>query len=172
MTTITADYFRNSGLASNSLSADYSSNASTAIRQILAGAASQAASSLPARAFADLARVARECGVESWDGYAAIPITKATVDRARAFLNSLPLWMPAPDIVPEADGQIAIEWYLAPDKTFSVSIAEQGPAHYAGRFGPEDEDHGLKSFDGVTVPAKIIELIVRLHRSHTISRAA
>lgn len=172
MTTITADYFRRSAPSSHSSSG--SSSADATIRNVLSdakSAASQAASSLPARAFADLARVSRECSDKGWDGYEAKPITQGTCARALAFLNDLPLWMPAPDIVPEADGEIAIEWYIAQNQTFSVSIGENGPLHYAGLFGHDDEVHGVKTFDGATVPDEILQLICRLLRSPAARRA-
>jgi hypothetical protein len=73
--------------------------------------------------------------------------------------------MPAPDVVPEADGQIAIEWYFAPEQTFSVSMGESGPLHYAGLFDHEDEVHGVKAFDGITVPENILQLICKLLRA-------
>jgi hypothetical protein len=173
MTTIAADYFRRSAVSTQS--SPPSSEVNVMIRNMLAdarSAASQAASSLPARAFADLARVARECSTDGWDGCNARAITRATCGRAQAFLNDLPVWMPAPDIVPEADGEIAIEWYVADNQTFSVSIGQTGPLHYAGLFGQEDEAHGVKSFDGAAVPEEILQLICKLLRSSAARRAA
>lgn len=171
MTTITPDFFR-TVLPSRSSSA--SSLASRTIGHYLEDtkrAAGDAASSLPARAFADLARVARECTKEGWDGYHAKPIMQAACNRARAFLSDLPPWMSAPDIVPEADGEIAIEWYIAPDQTFSISIGESGPVHYAGLFGHEREVHGVEPFDGV-VAEEILQFICKLLRSTAARRAA
>lgn len=173
MTTVTADYFRRLVLSTHSSPASSAVNAM--IRNVLSdakSAASQAATSLPARAFADLLRVSRECSHEGWDGYGAKAITQATFIRAQAFLNDLPPWMPAPDIVPEADGDIAIEWYVAENQTFSVSVGGDGPLHYAGLFGHDDEVHGVKAFDGAAVPDEILQLICRLLRSPAASRAA
>ena len=159
MTTITADYFLEAALSSYSFSASGDPYL-RATKTITGGAAS----SLPARAFSDLARVARECAKEGWDGYDAKPVTRTTCDRACAFLNILPLWMFAPDIVPEADGEIAIEWYIAPERTFSVSIGESGPLHYAGLFGHDEEVHGVAPFTG-NVPENILRCILDILRS-------
>lgn len=173
MTTVTADYFRSTAVSTHT--APPSSAVNAIVSNILSetkGAASRAASSLPARAFADLARVARECARDGWDGYGAKAITPETCSRAQAFLNDLPPWMPAPDIVPETDGEIAIEWYIADDQTFSVSVSRRGPLHYAGLFGHEDEVHGVKTFDGMAVPDQILQLISDLLRSPAARRAA
>jgi hypothetical protein len=166
MTTITADYYRRSALSTHGSPA--ASTTSTMILKVLAEtktAAGQTASSLPARAFADLARVAQECSEPGWDGYGARPITQEVRERAQAFLDDLPLWMQAPDIVPEADGQIAIEWYIAAEHVLSISIGDTGPLHYAARFGHEDEVHGVKAFDGVAIPVQILQLIDKLLQS-------
>lgn len=166
MTTITANYFDKAALPSHSALAGNDLYLEGTKR--IAG---DAATSLQARAFADLARVARECAKECWDGYSAKPVTQATCDRARAFLNDLPLWMSAPDIVPEADGEIAIEWYVAQDQTFSISIGESGPLHFAGLFGHNEEVHGVAPFSG-NVPGNILQFISDILRSSAAHRAA
>jgi len=137
MTTITREYFR--GMAGPSLSR--SASASDYVPDV-----SSAASSVQSASFSTLARIAGECGEAGWDGYDAKPLSHSTCDRARAFLKVLPTFMVAPDIVPEADGEIAIEWHVAPRRTFSISIGESGPLHYAGLFGPDEEVHGVSPF--------------------------
>ncbi|HLF09904.1 MAG TPA: hypothetical protein VJA26_01725, partial [Gammaproteobacteria bacterium] len=92
------------------------------------------------------------------DGYQAKPITQATCGRVAAFLDNLPSWMSAPEIVPEADGEIAIEWYRAKDQTFSISVAENGPLHYAGLFGRDEEVHGVEPFAD-SVPIRLLAFI-------------
>lgn len=166
MTTITADYFHRPALPSRSFTAS-----SDAYLHKLEPIAGDAASSLQAQASAHLARIARECAKESWDGYHAEPVTPATCNRVLAFLEDLPPWMRAPDIVPEADGEIAVEWYFAPNQTFSISIGEHGPLHYAGLFGHNEEIHGVAPFSD-SIPGKILEFISDLLRSPAARRAA
>lgn len=167
MTTLTADYFWRLTIATDSSPAIV--NEAVADTR---NAANGAAGSLAARAFADLAQIARDCSAEGWDGYGAKAITRATCSRTEAFLNDLPNWMPVPDVVPEADGEIAIEWYLAEDWTFSVSIGAKGPLHYAGLFGDEDEVHGVKAFDGVAIPDEILQFIRKVLGSFSARRVA
>lgn len=164
MTTITADFFQRVALPSSSAASGTTSKTINRYLEETRTAATEAASSLPARAFAALARVARECASPGWDGYDAAPISQGTCDRTRAFLNELPIWMPAPDIVPEADGEIAIEWYVGPHQVFSISIGAAGPLHFAGLFGQEDELHGVKSFDG-SIAQELVQHIEKLLRA-------
>lgn len=107
-----------------------------------------AASALHSLAYATLEEVLADCSEPNWDGHGARPISAAAAERARSFLDNLPSSLPAPDIVPEVDGELAIEWHLGARRVFSVSIGEHGPLHFAGLFG-EEERHGVEPFDGV-----------------------
>lgn len=131
----------------------------------------QAASTLQSRSAATLARLASECFAEGWDGYAAKPITAATCDRVQAFIDALPSWMAPPDIVPETDGEIAVEWDFGPHQIFSVSIGEKGPVHFAGLFGLNKERHGAEPFQD-SVPEDIFSYISQLLRAASPRRAA
>jgi hypothetical protein len=108
-----------------------------------------AASAPQSVTLAELARVAKACSQRGWDGYDAQPISPQTQRNARAFLEDLPMWLQAPDIVPEPDGEIAIEWDLGPGRIFSVSIGDTGKLHYAGLFKDGVERHGVEPFEGV-----------------------
>ena len=120
-----------------------------------------AASAPQSLALDSLARIAAEYSVDGWDGYDAKRISARTEVLARVFLESLPMWLPAPDIVPEPDGDLSIEWDFASDKIFSVSIGEMGKLHYAGLLGGGVERHGVEPFTGV-VTTEILGYIKRL----------
>jgi hypothetical protein len=153
MTTITADYFVRPLRLSHSSSAG-----DDGYRQEVERVSPPAASPLQSRAYAELAQIARECSEEGWDGYGAKPITRATCDRVALFLDDLPAWIAAPDLVPDSAVQIALEWYLRKAQTFSISIGEKGPLHYAGLFGQNQEVHGVEPFTD-SVPTRLLEFI-------------
>jgi hypothetical protein len=71
------------------------------------------------------------------------------------------MWLPAPDIVPEPDGDLSIEWDFGPDKIFSISIGEMGKLHYAGLLGGGVERHGVEPYSGV-VSTEVLGYIKRL----------
>ena len=100
-------------------------------------------------ALVDLARLAREYKTEGWDGYAALPVDAMTIEHVRMFVESLPTWLPAPEVVPESDGEIALEWNREPNRVFSVSVGKTAMLHYAGLFGKGVERHGVEPFSGV-----------------------
>ena len=162
MTTITRDYF----LRATSPSSSHSASAASYSGPVTSGAAS----SVQSAAFSKLARISRECANDGWDGYQAKAISRATCDRVRSFLNVLPSFMIAPDIVPESDGDIAIEWYVGPRRTFSISVGPSGPVHYAGLFGRDEEIHGVAPFVD-SVPNTFLEHISGVLRGVDARRA-
>jgi len=120
-----------------------------------------AASAPQSTALAELARVAKACSQRGWDGYDARPISQRTQRNARAFLENLPIWLQAPEIVPEPDGEIAIEWDLGPNRIFSVSVGDAAQLQYAGIFPGGVERHGVEPFEGV-VSTEILGYAKRL----------
>jgi hypothetical protein len=64
--------------------------------------------------------------VANWDGYDADPITRETVDAARAFLGLLPYGFSTPAIAPGGDGAIGFEW-LRDQGPFRKLFIDIGP---------------------------------------------
>ena len=111
-----------------------------------------AASAPQSQSLADLGRISATCDTYGWDGYQAKPVSQTALQKAQSILDDLPMWLPAPDVVPEADGEVAIEWDFGPNLIFSISVGESGKLHYAGLFGGGVERHGVEPFDGVVSP--------------------
>ena len=59
---------------------------------------------------AALGNIKKECGRTDWDGSGAIPVSDQVIDLAAEIVGSLftilPRGTPAPDLIPEADGEI------------------------------------------------------------------
>jgi hypothetical protein len=108
----------------------------------------------------EVARVVQECSTANWDGYGAAAIQEETFDRACAFLEALPLGIPAPSVGAEPDGHLTLEWYRSPRLTLSVSISPEGDLHYAALIGPA-KAYGTEPFLG-EVPQVILDLIQRV----------
>ena len=152
MTTITADFFHHFQLPSNSNSSrnDRERGNSTSPTPL--------ASALQSALAPELLQIAHECDQAGWDGYGAKPISKVTCERVAQFVDLLPTWMETPEVSPEPDGEIAIEWYRPNGAVFSISIGEFGPVNYAGLFGRDQEVHGVEQFLG-EVPSRLVRLI-------------
>jgi hypothetical protein len=110
----------------------------------------------------DLARLKQECAELGWEGYGAQPVNEETLDQVVAFLRALPEDVPVPDLVPEPDGEVSIEWQNGPRRVFSVSVGPHERLSYAGLLGA-NRWHGVDLFFGA-VPPEIIRGIARVTR--------
>lgn len=70
---------------------------------------------------------------EGWDGYDALPIMLTSRDDVIKFLHQLPSDLMQPDVVPENDGTLALEWQDG-DSVFVISFQGLGKVIYAGDF--------------------------------------
>jgi|SRR6185436_2128651 len=100
-----------------------------------------------------------------WDGYEAIPIVPATVAKTLLFIDILPLDMPTPDVTPEPDGEIALEWYKSPSWVLSISVGQHNRLAYAGLFGPS-KTYGAEEWH-TAVPRMVTEAMRRFMAEDT-----
>jgi len=83
----------------------------------------------------DLWKACQEASHPNWDGHGGLPVDYDTYRQAQAFISTLPPSIPTPDIVPEPDGEIALEWSAGRNWTFSVSVGRTGRLSYAALLG-------------------------------------
>jgi len=103
----------------------------------------------------------KECSVDGWDGYGALPITQETYDEAVRFLNAMPSWLPMPEIVPEPNGDIGFEWNFGKNRTLVASVDGTNRITYASLLGTGNKSHGTEVFDG-SIPQTLISHISRI----------
>ena len=108
-----------------------------------------------------LDELCKECSEEGWDGYNAIPVVEDTCDEAKRFIKSLPINFPMPEIVPEPNGGIGLEWSKGNRQVFVASVSGKSQIVYAGLFGI-NKTHGTEYF-GDSLPSTIIENLRRLY---------
>lgn len=116
-----------------------------------------------AHLFRDLEALAAECADSNWDGHGAIGVARETIERAKRVLWALPLGASRPGIGAEPDGQVTFEWYAAPKRTLSMSIAADGSLHYAALFG-SSRQFGTETFAG-HIPRTILDLVQRVQQA-------
>lgn len=100
----------------------------------------------------ELLGMAAERSCVNWDDQGAQPIAELALEEALLFLDNLPSWIPLPDVVPEPDGSIGLEWYKAPDKQFAISFGGQGSIAFAGLLGNGRRINGIEDFEGTLSP--------------------
>lgn len=92
-----------------------------------------------------------ECSRANWDGEGAIAVTAQVIAVAEkvieALFTLLPTGTPAPDVIPEADGEICISWVLDAARMFSLSIGQHSNINFAGQFGREGGVHAWQPID-------------------------
>lgn len=118
---------------------------------------------------AELSEIRIECGQTNWDGYGGDPITLEVLRRASAISAALfalvPPGIPAPDAVPEGDGNVSLSWTRDRHRRFSVSTGEDGLLSFAGIIRRGVERHGTEEFDGSdpSILQEIARYISRLY---------
>lgn len=88
-----------------------------------------------------------------WDGGGADPVDVSTFEYTLQLIALLPADLPVPDVFPEADGELALEWDFGPRNVFSVSVGRDGTLTFAGLFG-RSKLHGVE-YLGDRIPEAI-----------------
>lgn len=103
--------------------------------------------------FQGIAFILNECAEEDWDGYDAKPVLAEAIVHAIDFLINRLGDISYPEIVPEPDGQVALEWYGPGNSSFSISFDGNNNISYACVL-TENRERGFGS--AKTVDTKII----------------
>jgi hypothetical protein len=100
---------------------------------------------------AALRNIRNECGRPDWDGNGANYVSDQTISLTEKITEMLFRLLsrgtPAPDVIPEADGEICISWSVDTDRLFSLSVGSHGKINFAGQFGTEGGIHGWQPVD-------------------------
>lgn len=95
-----------------------------------------------------------DCAEASWDGSGALPVSDRTINLAanivKVLFTMLPNGTPAPDIIPEVDGELCASWSVDDYRLFSLSVGAHGRINFAGQFGQEGSIHGWHPIDTTT----------------------
>jgi hypothetical protein len=103
-----------------------------------------------------IAEILQTCSDQGWDGYNAQPVLRESAGSVADFVRNLPEGIQMPTVVPEPDGDLALEWQ-AGEHLFSVSFSGQSLV-YAGRFGGATKQYGQEPFFGA-IPRKILAIL-------------
>lgn len=104
------------------------------------------------------------CAEDGWDDAETRRIEGTTIQLAYLFLDLLPDYCDVPDISPEPDGHIELEWYVQPRRTLSVSISPQGKIYWAALYGTEDP-RGSCPFPSESLPETVLYWIGKITRA-------
>ena len=119
--------------------------------------------SAKAAAIAQIETLAKECSEPDWDGENARPLDRLAALSATNFIRALPDGIALPELAPEPDGSICLEWIQSRNCLFSLSVGANGRLAYAWMDGT-DGGHAAARFDGETIPPEVLEGIKRVAR--------
>lgn len=105
--------------------------------------------------------VSKRYAHEGWDGYDANPISIASTITALQVIDQLPENLQEPQVVPEPDGEIALEWRTGNDMLFSLSTSGSTLV-YAGIIGGNRRYGQERFFD--ELPQTIAETLSNYFR--------
>ncbi|MBL4900256.1 MAG: hypothetical protein JKX76_11570 [Colwellia sp.] len=88
-----------------------------------------------------------QCMNDNWNGYDARAISLSTLNKAMTFFSCLPETLPKPEVTPEPDGEIALEWYGDDGGVFSISVNKDKQLSYSGLFADGSKVHGEENID-------------------------
>ena len=83
---------------------------------------------------------------------------------AEAIVRALPIGVPLPEFAPEPDGSVSLDWTQSRTQQFSLSVGRSHRLSYAWLDGT-DSGHGVATFDGSTIPPRIIEGIFAIAKN-------
>lgn len=111
-----------------------------------------------ATVISQLMALADDCSEPGWDGAEASAINPIAVFVAESFLRALPDGFPIPELAPEPDGGISLDWIQARNRLVSVSVGTTHRLAYAWLDGA-DKGHAVARFDGENIPPRVLEAV-------------
>lgn len=108
-----------------------------------------------ASVISELWSVHAECETPDWDGYGAAAIDRASARVAEQIICALPNDVAVPEITPQPNGHIALDWIASRHRMLSVSASPNGRLAFAWHNG-SDRAYGVVRFDGERVPHEIL----------------
>jgi len=112
---------------------------------------SSAAFSMRSKLLADLKVQYEKALEENWDGDGADAVSWEAYANAVAFSKSLPLGLPAPDVMAVNDGSLGFEWRGKNNSILAVSIDDQKNLIFAMNANNNLQRNGMQVFEGKAI---------------------
>ncbi len=111
-----------------------------------------------AAALSELEELMNECAQPGWDGENAAPLSGVAAIFAAQLIRVLPDDVRPPELAPETDGAISLDWIRSKNRLVSLSVGAGPRLPYAWLDGGE-KGHGVALFDGERFPPRVLEVI-------------
>lgn len=111
--------------------------------------------------FAEIYDIRQECSISNWDGYNAIPLNNNAIIELIEFILLLPNTYNDFEIIPEPNGNIALEWFNDIHHIV-ISFSGTNKIKYASIFNSLNKKHGEEIFYGI-IPNEIDQMLYRFY---------
>jgi hypothetical protein len=109
----------------------------------------------------DLAALGTDYANPGWDGGHAAPIDPVAMFFVRRFVHALPYGISMPELAPEPDGSVSLDWSASRNRVFSLSIGPSNRLAFAWLDGA-DTGYATAQFDGIDIPSLVLDQIRKL----------
>lgn len=109
----------------------------------------------------ELRTITADCSAANWDNSGAVAIDSAAFQKAADAIRTLPDGFPLPEVAPEPDGALSMDWIRTPYRLYSLSVGPMNRLAYAWLDGT-DKGHGVVGFDGINLPERVLSDIQRI----------
>lgn len=120
----------------------------------------------------ELWALANECSQEGWDGEHARPLDREAIHRAIELIRALPDYVPLPELAPEPDGAVSLDWIRSRNRVLSISVSGRDRLAFAWLDGTA-RGHGVEPFVEGSIPERLLDAIAAtMDVRHAAVRAA
>jgi hypothetical protein len=104
----------------------------------------------------------------NWDGYGANPIGKSCIANARSVLGALHSWIPSPDIIPNPNGTLTLDWETE-EQFLSLEVGATRFSTFWESKNGSKTDEGILEVREKAIPSFVTKALASLFPHHTAS---
>jgi hypothetical protein len=105
--------------------------------------------------------VASEAAEDDWNGEGAFGVDPVAASNAVGFIQTLPDSVAMPEISPDPDGALSLDWIESRTRAFSISVGRNRSLAFAWLDGTA-RGYGVVSFDGEDVPTRVLDEVSKI----------
>lgn len=115
-----------------------------------------------------LREVGEACSERNWGGEDEAPLAPTTIRYAEKFLELLPSRFQSPDVIPEPNGALSLEWWYSQFRSVIVAFHAEPKIEFSVLMSAENGNFGHCRFDGL-IPLDVFRQLNAVSRDQAVS---